>query len=206
MIGPGSYKYSATLTFLFSLSKHLLLCPDMVWLSTFYLVCTNYGWTIQCSPNCCYTAVFHCGDHDDFGWRGLSDIFFSSKDVASVASDHALNICHEMSVANHLIGWSCDIAGHLWWCGGLVGCPSSFCVSSAFSKPSHLSLLTGGRISWWKDVTEPPDAWRQLTNAAAAKTAQRRYERLSKTVNIARIANAVKVTLSLSVSNPQCHD
>ena len=53
MIGPRSYKYCAILTFLFSLSKHLLLCPDMVWLSTFYLVCTNYGRTIQCSPNCC---------------------------------------------------------------------------------------------------------------------------------------------------------
>ena len=78
MIGPRSYKYCAILTFLFSLSKHLLLCPDMVWLSTFYLVCTNYGWTIQCSPNCCHAAVFHCGDHDDSWWRGLSDIFFSS--------------------------------------------------------------------------------------------------------------------------------
>ena len=30
MIGPRSYKYCAILTFLFSLSKHLLLCPDMV--------------------------------------------------------------------------------------------------------------------------------------------------------------------------------
>merc|ERR1719209_2443468 len=33
--------------------------------------------------------------------------------------------------------------------------------------------LSGGRISWWKDVAEPPDAWRQLTNAAATKTSQR---------------------------------
>ena len=43
MIGPGSYKYCATLTFLFSLSKHSLLCPDMVWLSTF-LSCLHKLW------------------------------------------------------------------------------------------------------------------------------------------------------------------
>ena len=67
--------------------------------------------------------------------------------------------------------------------GGVVGLlgvppPSVFPPHSQNQKPSHLSHLTGGRISWWKDVAEPPDAWRQLTNAAAAKTAQRRYERL----------------------------
>ena len=35
---------------------------------------------------------------------GVVSVISSSLHVASVASDHALNICHEMSVANHLIG------------------------------------------------------------------------------------------------------
>ena len=43
MIGPGSNKYCAALTFLISLSKHSLLCPDMVWLSTF-LSCLHKLW------------------------------------------------------------------------------------------------------------------------------------------------------------------
>ena len=107
--------------------------------------------------------------------------------------------------SHRVILWYCWPLWVVWW-ACWVSLLLLCCLRILKTRNYLISHLTGGRISWWKDVAEPPNAWRQLTNTAATKTAQRRYERLSKTVNIARIANAVKVTLWLSVFNPQCHD